>query len=311
MKLQKSKVQNRLLLRISKSICMFFAICFLILTNVAGQVPPNAFNYSAVARDTQGNAIASTAIGIQISILKSSSTGVSQYIENHTVTTDAFGLFNLVIGAGSIQSGDMASIDWSNDNYYLQVGMDAAGGTNFLTMGTTQLLSVPYALYAKSAGSVASESTNVSSNIEYPDGLNGTPFFLSPGSTYTVPSGKNLYGASLGYTLVGQYPIIAGGIIPENTTISLDATSPEILLLLLDKTVDVILWQSWNVYTVPLGSKFYVNPNLGCAGGCVLYVNGNPWLNTYNWQVFPPGTTLQYVIDTNEQFLIAGYLRPN
>jgi hypothetical protein len=310
MNLQKAKIQNRLL-TISKSACLFFAFCFLILTNVAGQVPPNAFNYSGVARDTQGNAIASTAIGIQISILKSSSTGVPQYIENHTVTTDAFGLFNLVIGAGSIQSGDMASIDWSNDNYYLQVGMDAAGGTNFLIMGTTQLLSVPYALYAKSAGSVTSGSANVSSNIEYPDGLNGTPFFLSPGSNYTVPSGKNLYGSSLSTTTVGQYYIINGAMAPENTTISLDATYPEIALLLVDKTVEVILWQSWNVYTVPSGSKFYVKPNLGCAGGCVLYVNGNPWSNTYEWQIFPSGTTLQYVIDTNEQYLIAGYLRPN
>jgi hypothetical protein len=64
-------------------------------------------------------------------------------------------LFNLVIGAGAVQSGNMATIDWSNDTYYLKVGMDVAGGANFLTMGTTQLLSVPYALYAKTAGSVS------------------------------------------------------------------------------------------------------------------------------------------------------------
>jgi hypothetical protein len=74
------------------------------------------------------------------------------------VNTDAYGLFNLVIGAGAVQSGSMATIDWSNDNYYLKVGMDAAGGTNFITMGTTQLLSVPYALYAKSAGSVSASN---------------------------------------------------------------------------------------------------------------------------------------------------------
>jgi hypothetical protein len=59
-----------------------------------------------------------------------------------------------VIGAGAVQSGSMGTIDWSNDNYYLKVGMDAAGGTNFLTMGTTQLLSVPYALHAKTAESL-------------------------------------------------------------------------------------------------------------------------------------------------------------
>ena len=296
---------------ILKKTIVLLAFSLTLLAHAIGQLPPNAFNYSGVARDTQGNPIANTNIGIQISILKSSSTGVSQYIENHTVTTDAFGLFNLVIGAGSIQSGDMASIDWSNDNYYLQVGMDAAGGTNFLTMGTTQLLSVPYALYAKSAGSVTSGSVNVSSNIEYPDGLNGTPFFLSPGSNYTVPSGKNLYGSNLSFTTVGQFPIINGGMIPENTTISLDAAYPELVLLLVDKTVEVILWQSWNVYTVPSGSKFCIKPNLNCTSGCALYVNGNPWFDTYGWQIFPSGTTLQYVSDTSEQFLISGYLRPN
>jgi hypothetical protein len=131
-------------------------LCFLLLTiGVNAQTPPNAFNYSAVARNAAGQPIATTTIGIQISILKTSPTGASQYSENHFVNTDAYGLFNLVIGAGAVQSGSMATIDWSNDNYYLKVGMDATGGTNFLTMGTTQLLSVPYALYAKSAGSVS------------------------------------------------------------------------------------------------------------------------------------------------------------
>jgi hypothetical protein len=133
------------------------ALCFLLLTLVVkAQTPPNAFNYSAVARNVAGQPISNTAIGIQITILKTTPSGVSQYSENHFVNTDAFGLFNLVIGAGALQSGSMATIDWSNDNYYLKVGMDAAGGTNFLTMGTTQLLSVPYAMYAKSAGSLSS-----------------------------------------------------------------------------------------------------------------------------------------------------------
>ena len=134
---------------------LIIGLLFILLNfQVNSQIPPNAFNYSAVARDAQSIPIANTTIGIQISILKGSSSGASQYIENHTVLTDAFGLFNLAIGTGSIQSGSMATIDWSNDNYYLKVGMDAAGGTNFLVMGTTQLLSVPYAMYAKNAGGI-------------------------------------------------------------------------------------------------------------------------------------------------------------
>ena len=142
-----------------KKIILLLTLSFSLLNFVNAQTPPNAFNYSAVARDAAGQPIANTTIGIQITILKTSPTGASQYSENHFVNTDAFGLFNLVIGAGAVQSGSMATIDWSNDNYYLKVGMDVAGGTNFLTMGTTQLLSVPYALYAKSAGNVTGGGT--------------------------------------------------------------------------------------------------------------------------------------------------------
>lgn len=143
-----------------KKFNLLFSFCFVLLTFVQAQNIPNAFNYSAVARNTSGQAIATTNIGIQISIIKTSPNGTSQYSENHVVTTDAFGLFNLVIGAGSVQSGSMATIDWSNDNYYLKVDMDVNGGTNFITMGTTQLLSVPYALYAKSAGSLGNGETS-------------------------------------------------------------------------------------------------------------------------------------------------------
>jgi hypothetical protein len=137
-----------------KKIFLLFVFSFTLLISIQAQIPPNAFNYSAVARDAAGQLIVNSNLGIQMSILKTTSNGVVQYSENHSVTTDEFGLFNLIIGGGAVQIGTMAAIDWSNDNYYLKVGMDATGGTNFLMMGTTQLLSVPYAMYAKSAGSV-------------------------------------------------------------------------------------------------------------------------------------------------------------
>jgi hypothetical protein len=157
-------------------------LCFLLLTlGVNAQTPPNAFNYSAVARNAAGQPIASATIGIQITILKTSPTGASQYSENHFMNTDDFGLFNLVIGAGAVQSGSMATIDWSNDNYYLEVGMDATGGTNFLTMGTTQLLSVPYALQATKSNGITPNTelllTNTLANSNLyitPPGLNTT-----------------------------------------------------------------------------------------------------------------------------------------
>ena len=63
------------------------------------QVPPNAFNYSGVARDALGQPIASNTIGIQITIIQSSATGTSVYSENHFVNTDEYGLFDLIIGS--------------------------------------------------------------------------------------------------------------------------------------------------------------------------------------------------------------------
>jgi uncharacterized protein (TIGR02145 family) len=146
------------------------------------QTPPEAFNYSAVARDANSNPIANSTIGIQMSILMGSPTGNTVYQENHLVDTDDFGLFNLIVGGGSIINGTIADIDWSADDYYLQVGMDATGGTNFLTMGSTQLLSVPYALYAKSAGSAGGISiTSISADGDTLYLSNGD-FFLSGGS---------------------------------------------------------------------------------------------------------------------------------
>jgi hypothetical protein len=137
-----------------KKINLLLVFCLAILTFAQAQIPPQAFNYSAVARNAAGQPIATSTIGIKISILKTSTLGTAVYSENHFVNTDAFGLFNLVIGGGAVQSGSMSTIDWSNDNYYLKVGMDATGGTNFLTMGTTQLLSVPYAMHAATADSI-------------------------------------------------------------------------------------------------------------------------------------------------------------
>jgi hypothetical protein len=119
-----------------------------VISCLAQLAPPQAFSYSAVARNGLGNPLINQNVGIQFSILKGSTVGPIQYQENQFTTTNQFGLFNLTIGTGAIQQGTFSTINWGNDSYYLKVGLDAIGGTNFQTMGTTQFLSVPYALYA-------------------------------------------------------------------------------------------------------------------------------------------------------------------
>jgi hypothetical protein len=194
-----------------KKIITLFAFCFLLLNLAKAQIPPNAFNYSAVARNAVGQPIATSTIGIQIAILKTSTTGTSQYSENHFVNTDPFGLFNLIIGAGAAQSGSMATIDWSNDNYYLKVGMDATGGTSFLTMGTTQLLSVPYALHSRTADSLAGGSFSGNYNDLFNTPVNVSNFNNDAG--YITNESQQLSVSLIGDTLFlqnGGYVIIPG-----------------------------------------------------------------------------------------------------
>ncbi len=145
------------------------SIIFLIaIYNSYSQIaPPQAFSYSAVARDAQGNPLINQNIGIQFSILKGSTVGPTQYQENHFTPTNQLGLFNLTLGTGSVQQGTFNTINWGNDAYYLKVGLDVNGGTNFQAMGTTQFLSVPYALYAGSSSNSTYQILSLSNDTLY------------------------------------------------------------------------------------------------------------------------------------------------
>ena len=112
---------------------------------------PQGFKYQAVARETSGDVVADQAVGMQISILQGSTSGTAVYVETFTPTTNGFGLINLNIGAGTLVSGDLTTINWSADTYFLKIEMDITGGTTYVEYGTSQLLSVPYALHAKTA----------------------------------------------------------------------------------------------------------------------------------------------------------------
>ncbi|NQY28012.1 MAG: hypothetical protein HRT69_00905 [Flavobacteriaceae bacterium] len=112
---------------------------------------PQQFNYQAAVRDGSGSVLANTLVNYQISILKGSSSGITSYSETHSATTSSKGLTNLSIGSGTLVSGDFTTIDWANDIYYLQIEADVTGGTSYQKLGTSQLVSVPYALHAKSA----------------------------------------------------------------------------------------------------------------------------------------------------------------
>lgn len=117
---------------------------------VLAQVP-QAFQYQAIARDAEGTPLSEQTIAIRLSVIPGSETEDAVYSETHTLETGSFGLVTLNVGEGEVVSGDFSSIDWSSTPMYIKIEMDASGGSDFVDMGTSQLLSVPYALYAPSA----------------------------------------------------------------------------------------------------------------------------------------------------------------
>ncbi|MDP3463804.1 MAG: hypothetical protein Q8S18_13510 [Bacteroidales bacterium] len=135
-----------------RAFLLFIMFFFGFQGNLSAQ-SPEKFNYQAVARDASGNVLVSQAVTFRISILQTTSDGTAVYVETHSTTTNAFGQVSLTIGGGTPVSGTFSSIGWGSDQYFLKTEMDAAGGTAYTHMGTTQLLSVPYALYAKASGS--------------------------------------------------------------------------------------------------------------------------------------------------------------
>lgn len=119
--------------------------------NYAMAQAPFKFNYQGIARNATGQPLASQNLGIRISIMDGTPGGTNVYTETHTVTTNAYGLYTLPIGGGTVVSGAMNTVPWNTGDKFIKVEIDPAGGTTYADMGTTQLLSVPYALSAGDA----------------------------------------------------------------------------------------------------------------------------------------------------------------
>ncbi|SDL75721.1 Collagen triple helix repeat-containing protein [Pedobacter sp. ok626] len=125
-------------------------LLFFVLLAIPGtfaQSGLNGINYQAVARNINGTVLANQPVKVKISILGGSAGGAIQYQENHNLSTNQLGLFTLQIGRGTASTGTFAAVPWQNTNQYLKVEL-AIGSGSFSDLGTTQLMSVPYALFA-------------------------------------------------------------------------------------------------------------------------------------------------------------------
>jgi trimeric autotransporter adhesin len=120
----------------------------LLFVTAASAQAPGIFNYQGVARNSVGNALANKNITLRISVKDGSASGPQVYAETRNVTTNPFGLFNVQIGSpgASNISGTVVGVNWAAGTKFLQVEIDANGGSNFVTMGSTQLASVRHPL---------------------------------------------------------------------------------------------------------------------------------------------------------------------
>ncbi len=155
-----------------KKITLLCGILFCL--NMYSQAPQK-MSYQSVIRDASNTLVSNTSVGIRISILQGSVSGVSQYTEIQTVNTNINGLATLSIGNGSAVVGTMSSINWSNGPFFIKTETDPTGGTNYSITGTSELMSVPYALYAANSpqGIQGIPGTNGTNGDIGPQGIQG------------------------------------------------------------------------------------------------------------------------------------------
>ena len=136
---------------------IFTIVAALLMNASVWAQAPEKMSYQAVVRDAGDALVTTQAVGMQISILQTTATGTAVYVETQTPTSNANGLVSLEIGSGTVVSGTFNTIDWSAGPYFIKTETDPTGGTTYTITGTSQLMSVPYALHANTAENVTND----------------------------------------------------------------------------------------------------------------------------------------------------------
>jgi uncharacterized protein (TIGR02145 family) len=223
----------------------------LMLVSVLFAQVPQSFKYQTVVRATDGTAIASQTVAFKISILQGSSSGSAVYVETFSVATNQFGLATFNIGQGTT-TDDFTAIDWSSGLYWVKVEIDPAGGTAYSEAGTSQLLSVPYALYSKNTVDLESQIASLE------DKLNSSGLIVKDidGNIYnTVKIGNQVWMAE--NLRVTRYP--DGTPIPMVTENS-----------------------AWNALTIADRAYTFYNNNIA---------NAKVWGGYYTWSTVTNGSS--------------------
>ncbi|WP_417600886.1 hypothetical protein [Owenweeksia hongkongensis] len=197
-----------------------FTLLIFALSLMVNAQAPERFQYQTIVRDNAGQPIANQNVSFRINIHEGSAGGTVVYSETHTLSTNDFGLVSLQVGGGTVVSGTMAGIDWGSDEFHLEIELDASGGSSYVSMGTSQLLSVPYAL-----------SSGKASNMEMNDltDAQGSPSngeVLKWNGTSWAPAADNTGPASTTYT--GGTGVTISGTNVISADLGIDIATSEI-----------------------------------------------------------------------------------
>jgi uncharacterized protein (TIGR02145 family) len=278
---------------------LLFALC------IQAQAPQK-FSYQTVVRNASNELLVEQTVGIKISIIQGSANGSPEYSETHAPQTNTNGLATLEIGGGSLLTGNFANINWANGPFFVKTETDPNGGNNYTITNTSQLLSVPYALYAASAGNNApglsayqiwlnaGNSGNEATFLASLQGPQGNP--ASDDQNLSVSLiGDTLYLQNGGFVIIPGISIVnntGGGQIgiTQHTCGATNVHNP-------DKTYDTMTDQQGNVYkTIVIGTQEWMAENLKTT----IYRNGNSIANITNtqWAGFTSGAWASYNNDS-------------
>ena len=286
-----------------------------------GQVP-QGISYQAIALNSSGNPVASSSVRIRLSVLDVSATGTSLYSETHLKTTNAQGLFNLTIGQGTVVSGVFNTINWGTNSKFLKVEMDATGGTTYVAVGTTQLLSVPYAMYAGSVTSIATSAvagigTDIlkTSNFIVRDGQNVKGFYNGVWSTQAfaeyvddsqVTSSNGVFVIRDGQTVKGFYNgVWSSQTFNEYVNSNAIIESGGVFIIRDGLTVKTFYKGTWSTQSF---SEYVDESQIIGSNGIFIVRDGQNVKGFYNgvWstQVFAEYVDQSYVVSSNGVFII-------
>ncbi|MFN5910096.1 MAG: hypothetical protein ACK45H_02060 [Bacteroidota bacterium] len=294
----------------------FIILATIFITNTILAQAPQGINYQAVIRNPNGSTVNNSNVGLRFNILQGDPSGSVVYSESFTETTTNIGLVNVVVGDGTVLLGNFSSINWGEGPYYLEVAADASGGSNYVVMGTQQMMSVPYALYAENSGTPGPQGAQGEQGPQGPQGTTGPqgipgPVGANGASAYSIWLSQGNVGTETDFiaSLIGpQGPQGEPGVgIPQTlsqvgNTVTLSNGGGSVSINDADSSptneleLPVVPGTAGQVLTANgAGGVQWTNPPTG-GGGAVMYINNDQacpsgWtkheINVQIWGVTP------------------------